>query len=673
MLENQTAQDDTIVIDQEVPTTTKEKKPSFLDKLKAKFKKEDSKPKAQSSKLKKWHKILIAVALVLLLLGSVIGVIGFYTYSVVSTLKLQANEAKFIAQNMYTNFKNQDLPASEAELKNLNTKFFEIKDTYAKLSFYNNIPFANKYYQDGTHAINAAEAGLSAGLKSLEAITPYADVLGFTGEGTFEGGSAENRLKLVLETLDKVTPQLDAIENDLKTVESELAYIDENRYPETLQGTEVKSRITQVKSLSQGAVEGITQYRPIIEQLPDIMGARGERKKYLILFTNNGELRATGGFLTAYSVIFIEDGVVTPEKSDDIYEIDKKLRNKPEIPEQLGRYLTTETKWNLRDMNISPDFKTSMDQFYEYYSTIGSEPQDIDGIIAINTNFLTGLLDILGPVEVAGYGTFSSQVEEGKYKGLPQVVYALSEIITRPTPYMREDRKGILGPMMKATLTKAYAAPKQQWPMLFGFGIEELEARDIQLYFLDENLQTAAEAINAAGRLPEGNDQDFLAIVNSNLGGAKSNFFINYDVEQEISAPENGMIEKKVTITYKNRATGDNCNLEAGLLCLNATNRDWTRLYVPNGSQLVDAQGFNSEAQVYDEAGYTIIEGFFTLEPNSQAKLILTYQVPYTDSEVYKVNLWKQGGVDAFETTFFVTGGEGKVLVNKDTYYEEEF
>ncbi len=94
---------------------------------------------------------------------------------------------------------------------------------------------------------------------------------------------------------------------------------------------------------------------------------------------------------------------------------------------------------------------------------------------------------------------------------------------------------------------------------------------------------------------------------------------------------------------------------------------------MPNGSQLVDAQGFNSEAQVYDEAGYTIIEGFFTLEPNSQAKLILTYQVPYTDSEVYKVNLWKQGGVDAFETTFFVTGGEGKVLVNKDTYYEEEF
>ncbi len=622
---------------------------------------------------KRWQKILLVVIIVLGMLLAAAGVVGVYAYTVAQQIKTQGMEAQTIAQNAYTNFKNQNLPATEAELKNLDGKLTEIRGTYQKLAFMRFIPFANLYYQDGIHGLNAGEAGLDAGLKSLEAITPYADVLGFSGEGSFTGGTAEDRLKLVLETLEKVTPVLDEISANLDAVNAELAQIDPNRYPESVRGTVIRPRIIQVKQLSDAAVTGMQQYRPIIEQLPQIMGADGERKKYLILFTNDGELRPTGGFLTAYSIIYIENGKVTPEKSDDIYELDKKLPNKQPIPEQLGRYLTTESKFNLRDMNINPDFKLSMDQFYESYSKIKSEPQDLDGIIALNTNFLTGLLNILGPVEVPGYGTYSAEVNEDKYKGLPQVVYALSEIITRPTPYIREDRKGILGPMMRAILTKAYAAPKQQWPQIVEFGIKELEQRDVQLYFFDDQTQTAAEAINAAGRLPEPTGNDFLAIVDANLGGAKSNFFIHYDVTQEVSAPENGMIEKTVTVTYKNTAKGDNCNLEAGLLCLNATNRNWTRLFVPKGSQLVSANGFTTDSQVYDEGDYTVIEGFFTLEPMGQAKIQVTYKVPYTDAEMYRVDLWKQGGVDPFETLMDVTGGQEKITVDQDTHYEVEF
>ena len=62
----------------------------------------------------------------------------------------------------------------------------------------------------------------------------------------------------------------------------------------------------------------------------EIAGGKGERKKYLILFQNDNELRPTGGFLTAYAVVFVENGKVSPEKSDDIYELDKKFSRKPE-------------------------------------------------------------------------------------------------------------------------------------------------------------------------------------------------------------------------------------------------------------------------------------------------------------------------------------------------------
>jgi len=651
-------------IDNTQDTSTVEE--SILKKIS--FEKENTQ---KENFFKKHRKHLIISGSILGFLLIVIGSLGFYSFKILTTFKTQAIEAKTTAQAAYTNFKNQNLPAAEAELKKLSQQEKEIRKTYNKLGIYKSIPFVRNYYFDGEHAFNAAEAGLRAGLKTVEAITPYADVLGFAGEGTFTGGTAEDRLKLILETIDKISPILDDITAELKTVQTELAEIDPNRYPEKIQEQEVRSRIVSAKSLGQTAIDSITQYRPILEQLPEIMGSRGDRKKYLILFQNDNELRPTGGFLTAYSTIFIEDGKVTPEKSDDIYELDKKFYKKIPIPAELGKYLTTEKYWNLRDMNISPDFKISMEQFLEYYLEIPGEPDDIDGVIAVDTEFLTKLLDVLGPVEVPGYGVFSA--ENDPRCDCPQVVYALSEIITKPTPYLRDDRKGILGPMMRAILTKSYGAPKQQWPDLFQIGVDSMEGRHLQVYFMDEKTQLAAEAINAAGTMTPEENADFLAIVNANLGGAKSNLFTKYEVSQIASAPENGQITKEVEITYRNIKKADNCNLEAGLLCLNSTLRDWTRLYLPAGSKLVAAQGFTEEAKEYEENGFHVIDGFFILEPLGQAKLKLTYTVPYEDTETYKIKLWKQGGIDSIPTIMDVTGGQEKILVTKDTLYETPF
>lgn len=621
-------------------------------------------------KLKIW--LLIAGGLLLLLLSAA-GVLAYFTYQTGLEIESQVESAQVAAQAAYTNFKNQNLPATEAELKKLQSQFEELKKTYQGLSFYNQIPFAKKYYQDGLHAFGAGEASLRAALKSVEAVTPYADVLGFTGEGTFTGGTAEDRLKVVLQTLDKVSPILDEITTELKTAEAELSQIDPNRYPEEIKGQKIRPYIFQAQELLGGAAEGVIQYRPILEQLPAMMGGKGERKKYLVLFQNDNELRPTGGFMTAYATIFVEDGKVTPEKSDDIYELDQRFNQRIPIPEALGRYLTTERYWNLRDMNISPDFKKSMEQFLEYYLEIRGEPKDIDGVIAVDTEVLTRLLEVLGPVEAPGYGTFSAQ--EDPRCDCPQVVYALSEIITKPTPYHRDDRKGILGPLMRSILTKSYSAPKQQWPQLFTVSLESMAGRHLQLYFMDEAAQQAAEAIDGAGRmeLDAKAETDFLAVVNANLGGAKSNLFTNYEMKQLVAAPTDGKIKKTVELTYRNSRPADNCNLEAGELCLNSTLKDWTRLYLPTGSELVKAQGFTEEVKEYEENGFHVIDGFFSLEPKSQAKIKVTYTVPYDNQETYRLKLWKQGGISPVEVLMDVTGGQEKLLLDKDLSYETPF
>ena len=662
MLDKQTApidsevtstQEDSFEYDLQKSVESKKSTASFLEKVKQ-------------------RKILVTALVILFLLGGTLTAVGAYTYTVAIQLKAQAAPLQAKGQQVYTLFKAQNLPEAEKTLLEVDQDFQSLKTTYAKLSFYNYIPFAKNYYQDGVHSITAAQAGLDAGKKTIEAITPYADVLGFSGT-EFAGGTTEDRLKVILETLDKISPVLDEIASELEIVTTQLQEIDPNRYPETFQETPVREYIVMAQNLSSGASNALTEYRPVIEALPGVAGANGEQKEYLILFQNDNELRPTGGFLTAYAIIRIKDGKVEAQKSDDIYELDQKFRKNIQIPDELGRYLTTERYWNLRDMNISPDFKLSMDTFYENYQTVPGEPEDIDGIIAVDTHFLTNLLTVLGPVEVPGYGVFSAQTDPRC--DCPQIIYALSEIITRPVNYVKEDRKGILGPLMRSLLTKAYGAPKQDWPQLFQTGFESIQNKHAQFYFFDTDTQDAAELATFAGRMnPPQNGEDFLAIINANLGGAKSNLFIDYSVTQVIAeTPVNGMLTKTVEITYKNTHKADNCNLEAGLLCLNSTLRDWTRLYVPQGAELVEAQGFLEEARTYDENGFTVIDGFFTLEPLGSAKLSVTYKVPYENQEDYTLKLWKQGGIESFETLMDVTGGQEIIEVSKDTTYSTFF
>jgi hypothetical protein len=614
--------------------------------------------KSAKSRKRMWLalKVLAVVVVLLGVTAGAVAAVGFYTYGVVKDIQNQSLEAVTEARGVYDQFKGQNLPAVEAGLKGLEPRLNNIENTYRKLKFFNTIPVARTYYKDGEHMLNATRAGLSAGQKTIASVAPYADVLGFTGEGTFTGGTAEDRLKLILQTLQKVTPALDEIKKDLDVVNAELAYVDPNRYPESVQGRPIRQYIQQAKDVGTTADSALTDYRPVLEQIPAMAGGDGSRKKYLILFENNGELRPTGGFLTGYATIFVENGKVAPEKSDDIYELDKKFRKQLPIPEKLGKYLTTESRWNLRDMNTNPDFRLSMDQFLENYKTVPSEPKDIDGIIAVDTHVLVEVLKILGPVEVPGYGTFSA--ENDKRCDCPNIIYEMSNIITRPTPFIRENRKGILGPMMRAILDKTYAAPRQEWPKLFEQGLKLMAGRHIQVYVFDEKSQAAIEKINAAGALVRKNPEaDFLAVINANLGGAKSNFFITNELEKTVGVPTNGRVASKVVITYTNSRPGDNCNLEAGLLCLNARNRDWTRIYVPKGAELTKSAGFREgTVTTYDEGEFTVFDGEFFLDPKSTAKLELEYTVPYANDKEYTLELWKQAGISPVPITLDVNG-----------------
>ena len=136
------------------------------------------------------------------------------------------------------------------------------------------------------------------------------------------------------------------------------------------------------------------------------------------------------------------------------------------------------------------------------------------------------------------------------------------------------------------------------------------------MYFYNEDFQNAAEMVNLAGRI-KSFDGDYLHINDANLGGAKSNMFVTQSVDQEILDNGNS-ITKTITITYKNPRKGDNCNLEAGKLCLNGKMPNWTRIYLPKGAEVGEVLGFdNDTVKQSEEFDKKVVEGYFELNPES--------------------------------------------------------
>lgn len=607
-----------------------------------------------------WFLILISIFLLLASISIWLGIVIQLTYGHVISTSTHA-------QAVMTAFESRDLALAESELVLTKSSLSEAQKSFNSVGPLRYVPLLSSYLKDVDHVFVAGSKGTQVGDLVISAIEPYADIMGFTGTRAedLQLVTAEDRIIFVAETVEKLAPQMDQIAGQLKEMSREFNQINEKRYPKTIMGKPVRERITTLKSTLGGAAESLGQFQPIVKLLPDLLG-NPEPKKYLIMFQNDAELRPTGGFLTAYATMSILKGKITSGVSEDIYTLDAGFKKKLPAPDPIKKYLPLVYTWNLRDMNLSPDFKDSMDTFTTHMRDSSVAPE-FDALIAIDTEVPVRILKVLGPIGVPGFGgKFSADVDP--HCDCPQVIYELENIITRPTYEIREGRKSILGPLMNSMLANMMGSPKAKWAEFFNIFTASIKEKHLMMYFKDATKQEAVEALGAAGRI-NAYKGDYLHINDTNFAGAKSNMFIEQEVEQTVSIGEDGSLTRKLTLTYKNPRKGDNCNLEAGLLCLNGILRDWQRIYVPKGSVLKSSKGYELDMITSEEFGKTVFDGFFTLSPQSVKKLEVEYTVPAgtVSGDDYKLLIQKQPGTKAIKHTITVGNTKPKTqILNSD-------
>ena len=603
---------------------------------------------------------------IVLALVIVLGLVGFFgVFLPVQGVMSSVNALKASVKESYDAAKNQNITLTQEKLKVTRNNLSNTEKKMKVLAWTGILPFFGNYYKDGQSMVKAGYYGLDIAEIMVESVAPYADLLGLKGQGSFVGGSAEERVQKAVETLDKVTPNLGKVAEKMALLRKEIDKVDTSRYPENFRGMPLRSQLVMAKNLVDQADLALTDARPLFEVLPSLLGQPTE-KKYLLLFQNDKELRSTGGFLTAYAILRLEKGKIIVEGSDDIYKLDDQKTKKVAAPAPILKYLPLVPYWNLRDANISPDFYVSMKNFEEIYSSIPKRTE-FTGIVAIDTQFLVKVMDILGPIPVYGTEFTTKIVPECN---CPEVIWELEQYADKPVGYARGSRKDIIGALMKSIMHKALSSsPKLYWGPLFQSGITALNEKHVLVYLKDEKAQKSIQALNYGGRIRE-YAGDYLHVNDTNFAGAKSNMYVQEFVEQKIEVANDGTVTKTVKIDYKNPQPPSDCNLERGNLCLNGILRNWVRVYVPKGSKLIENRGSEVKMTTTEDLGKTVFEGFLTVRPLGSARIELKYQLPNkVEKNNYKLLVQKQPGTEGHQYTVIVNANkkeEFKLITDKE-------
>jgi len=636
---------------------------------------EDDKERGQLKKVKINKKLLIKVGLVALLFFVIL--ILFVILPFMSLYK----KAQFLT-TLEGRFKSavnsQDIKIISGEVAKTKEELISFRSSFNYFAWTSVLPVVGHYFRDGERLINAAFYGIEASEITLDTVEPYADIIGFKSNGkeaTSGEETAQDRMEFVIETLDAIIPKLSEITDKVEKVKSELEEIDTSNYPEKIGNFDIRANFKKVLDIVDEAAVFVLETKPVIEKAHYLLGIDKERT-YLVLFQNDKELRPTGGFITAYTIMKVGRGKVNPVTSEDIYKLDNRYTPSIPAPSQFIEFLkgpyVLSGNLRLRDMNYLADFKESMDLFNEEASKAGIK--NIDGIIAVDTHTLVNILDVIGEIGVTGFGNYSTKIDPECQ--CPQVVHELEKfadvegpivwsenepgkIVYRPPN--SENRKGIIGPLMNSILANAMGQPKDKIPGLFEAIYKSLKEKHVLFYMTQGDVQEALEEANLAGRI-EDYSLDYLHINDSNLGGRKSNLYTTQEVNQIVEIEKDGSLINTLTITYTNPVDYDGW--------LNSILPNWTRIYVPKGSEFVSFEGFEKIYDTYVEHGKTVFSGSFRLRPKGVIKVVVKYKVPIKIDGNYKVFIQKQPGTDKPFYSIGLKNRTEEFFLNTDTVVE---
>jgi hypothetical protein len=405
--------------------------------------------------------------------------------------------------------------------------------------------------------------------------------------------------------------------------------------------------------------------------LPELMGMDGPRT-YLLIIQNEDETRPTGGFITGAGILQLDDGRITSLNFQDGNYIDNWAEKPYDFPPQPFYDFMALELFFYRDANFWPDFPTSAETAIHLYS-YGQDVPEADGAIAIDQRFVQLLLRGIGPVTIADTGqTLTAQ----------NVVRHFQEAWAKNTEQAVNDwyseRKTFLGTFGQAIQAKIESGLGEIDPLTLAESLHKAaETGHLQIYMRDPALAAVFDGLNWDGRLENPTGQDFIAVVDTNMGYNKVNMHIERSLDYAVQLQPDGRAIAALTVHYANNAP-----LEKGETgCYQDTLIDYSsgpaykeladecywnylRVYVPGSSTLTSSsshevpletlavahQGWSGAAQTVNEfSGWTTFANFILVPQQQTVNASFNYDLPVVvksdgRTHTYQLTIRSQAG-----------------------------
>lgn len=471
--------------------------------------------------------------------------------------------------------------------------------------------------------------------KSGKNMLDLGDHLSLAGENLLAGLEAINGdVNLSLTAKIKLFGQHSRLAlQELEAAEDNLSKIKTGNLP-----SDKQAQFAQLKQKLPIFVDSLKQLDSAIDFAVDFLGDN-QLKRYLFVFQNDNELRASGGFMGSFALVDFKSGNI--DKIDipagGTYDVRAGMKELVQAPQPMQ---LINPRWEFQDANWWPDWSKSAEKIAWFYNKSGGPT--IDGVIAVNSDWLGQLLTVIGDMDLPDYDK--------------KITAANFELEIQKEVEIEYDAKHqpkkILGDLAPRILDKVFNAEPDEFLDLLAALERGLETKDILVYSFDSDLQNFITDNNWGGAIKD-TDKDYFSLVAANIGGGKTDNVIKQQIYHQAQIMADGSVVDSVLVRRSHLGPIDE----------NFTNypsRSYLRFYVPAGSQLIKAVGFDqpkeadfkqseyslaidddlevennaqididSQTRIYRDGNKTVFGNWQILAPGESGDLLLVYKLPF--------------------------------------------
>lgn len=390
----------------------------------------------------------------------------------------------------------------------------------------------------------------------------------------------------------------------------------------------------------------------LAKRLPIALGFNNPRY-YLLLNQNSNELRATGGFIGSYVFLELYKGKLETIFVDDIHRIDGQNRySDMELPVPLQEVTAY---YGMRDANWEPDFPTSARTIQKLYEQAGGGT--VDGIIALTPQVVSDILAVTGSVYMPEYDinlTATNFVEKTQkhIEIEAQEDYNPKQLLVDVAPII---------------VNRLLDANSKQINLIGTKLLSSLITKDILLNFTDPQLESVVNNLNWGGEIQQvSSKDDYLYVVESNLGGNKSSSSIIREISHSADISNNKAVLDSLEITYTHEGTGEYPD---------GINKNYIRVYLPAGVRVTKTSGYDADTQVDVDVvnGKTMVGFWVTTAPKESSVIKMEYLLPFRlDAFQYRLVVQKQPGAQRTRLQSQVEFNKERTILFADQLVKDE-